>query len=133
MEKKKTTGKTLAGILALVAVVAILVVVFIKFGPKTQKGAKNITIEVVNEAGTSTNYNVNTDAEYLQQAMDEAEGLTYEANAGMVEKVNDEAAIWADTGAYWAFYVNGDYCQFGIAEQPVADGDAFQIVFTPAQ
>ena len=28
------------------------------------------------------------------------------------------------------YFVNDDYCNYGISEQPVEDGDAFQIVYT---
>ena len=29
-------------------------------------------------------------------------------------------------------YINGEYCNYGISEQPVADGDVFKIEYTPA-
>ena len=79
---------------------------------------------------------INTDAEYLQGAMDEADGLTYEYTDGpygaSVHTVNGLRADYTLDGAYWAFYINGDYCNYGISEQPVADGDAFRIEYTPA-
>ena len=66
--------------------------------------------------------------------MDEAKGLKYsgtESEYGlMVEVVNDETAIYTQNGAYWSFYVNGEYCNYGIESQPVEDGDAFQIIYT---
>lgn len=68
--------------------------------------------------------------------MDEAkeEGLTYSGTDGdyglMVDTVNDEKAVFEEDGAYWGFFVNGEYCNYGIAEQPVADGDEFEIVYT---
>ncbi|MBR6381239.1 MAG: DUF4430 domain-containing protein, partial [Lachnospiraceae bacterium] len=43
-----------------------------------------------------------------------------------------EQAIYAVDNAYWAFYVNDEYCQYGIDSQPVADGDAFKIVYESA-
>jgi hypothetical protein len=36
-------------------------------------------------------------------------------------------------GAYWSFNVNGEYCNYGVSEQPVEDGDAFEIVYTKAE
>ena len=33
----------------------------------------------------------------------------------------------------FGFYVNGEYCNYGVSEQPVEDGDEFSIVYTPAQ
>ena len=77
METKKTNKKLIAGIAALVVVIAILAVVFVVFREKPVEGSKSITIEVVNKSSESEKYELKTDAEYLRQAMEEAEGLTF--------------------------------------------------------
>ena len=46
-----------------------------------------------------------------------------------VKNVNGITAEYETDGTYWAFYVNGEYCNYGISSQPVEDGDAFQIVY----
>lgn len=48
----------------------------------------------------------------------------------MVETVNGVTADWNVDQSYWAFYVNGEYCNYGIEEQPVANNDTFQIVYS---
>ena len=40
---------------------------------------------------------------------------------------------WEKDKAYWYFYVNDEACMVGIEEQPVEDGDAFEIVYTKAE
>lgn len=135
---KKSNGKKIAlAVAALAVVVAVFAIVYVNFKPKAVEGAKTVTIEVVDNNETSTVYEVHTDAEFLQQAMDEADGLTYggtESEYGlMVDTVNDVRADYTEDGAYWAFYVNGEYCMYGIAEQPVLDGEAYQIVYTLAE
>lgn len=134
MKNKTMKNKTIIAIAVVCAVVAILSMVYFIFSEKTTEGQKDITIEVVNSAGESAMYKVNTDAEYLRQAMDEAEGLEYsgeESEYGlMVTTVNGEVADYNANGAYWAFNVNGSYCNYGIDSQPVNDGDEFQIVYT---
>lgn len=101
---------------------------------QTTVGSKAVTIDVINKAEEKTTYQVNTDAECLRQAMEETEGLTFsgtESDYGiMVETVNGETADYSKDKAYWAFYVNGEYCMYGIDSQPVADGDTFSIVYT---
>jgi len=163
---KKNKLGLIIGIIAMVAVIAILIVVYNLNRPKPQpapqqtaaendaagtaeadsdadtepsgeaSGSKNITIEVTGSDGNTTSYEVSTDAEYLRQAMDEADGLTYsgtESEFGMmVEVVNGEQAVYAEDNAYWAFYVNGEYGQYGIDSQPVNDGDKFSIVYESA-
>lgn len=127
-------------IITLVILALILVVMgaayFVLKG-NTSAGTKDITVEVVNSEGESTKYELKTDAEYLADALDEIDGLTYEAEDstyGLVySSFNGETAVFEENGAYWAFYVNGDYCSFGASEQPIADGDAFQIAYTLAE
>lgn len=133
-ETKKTSGKKWAGVIALAAAVIILAAVFLVFREKPVEGSKNITVEVVGSAQTTATYQIKTDAQYLRQALEEAEGLTLSGTQGeygmMVDTVNNERADYAKDGAYWSFYVNGDYCNYGIDSQPVEDGDIFRIVYT---
>lgn len=134
---KKSNKNIIIGAVVLVALIAVLAVVYVIFGAKPAAGSKAITIEVVNQAQESTVYEVQTDAEYLRQAMEETEGLTFsgtESEFGlMVDTVNGERADYTLDGAYWSFYVNGEYCNYGIDSQPVLDGDAFAIMYTLAQ
>lgn len=126
--------KILIGAGALVALIAAFLIIWFNFREKPIEGTKEVTIEVVDSKGKSTVYELKTDALYLKEAMDEAKGLKYsgtESEYGlMVEVVNDETAIFTQNGAYWSFYVNGEYCNYGIESQPVEDGDAFQIIYT---
>lgn len=129
----KKSLKIVLGVIGVVVLIAVLVAVWMIFGAKPQAGAKEITIEVINSADESTVYELNTDAEYLRQAMDEAEGLTYDGTESeygiMISAINGEVADFNTNGAYWSFYVNGEYCNYGIDTQPVADGDAFVIEY----
>lgn len=136
-EAKKTNKKVLLGVGIVVVLVAALAVIYAIFGAKPVAGSKSITIEVVNKAQEVAAYEVKTDAEFLRQAMEEAEGLTVsgtESEFGlMVDTVNGERADYTLDGAYWSFTVNGEYCNYGIDTQPVMDGDEFGIIYTPAQ
>ena len=110
------------GVVAIVVVIAALLGVYYAFreqpsnqnaGPSadgvTERIAKSVTIEVV-----------------------EAEGLSFETTDGMVMVVNGKRADYVLDGAYWGFYVNGEYCNYGISDQPVNDGDEFRIEYTKA-
>lgn len=131
----KGNGKKIAIAVAIVAVIAaIFGAIYMQFSPKASAGAKEITVEVVDDKAESKLYNVNTDAEYLRQVLEETEGLTVEGTESeyglMVETVNGLTADFNTNGAYWAFYVDGDYCNYGVDEQPVEDGQAYKIVYT---
>lgn len=133
MSKNK---KTLLAVIVFVVVVALLGGIYYFTKPATSEGEKQVNILVVSKNGDETSYEVQTDAEYLLGAMEDAEelGLTFEGDDGdyglMVTTVNGETAIYAEDGAYWSFYVNGEYCEYGVSEQPVADGDEFEIQYT---
>lgn len=133
-ENKKTNRKLPMGVVVLAVAAAILALVFFVFREKPQEGSKQVTIEVVSKAQETERYEVKTDAEYLRQAMEETEELTFSGSESeygiMVDTVNDETADYTKDGAYWSFYVNGEYCNNGIDTQPVADGDTFRICYT---
>lgn len=133
---KNNRKNIIIGVAALAAVVAVFAGIYFIFGAKPVAGNKSITIEVMNDKQERTTYELNTDAEYLRQAMEEAEGLTFsgaESEYGMmVDTVNGVKADYNENGAYWGFYVNGDYCNYGIDDQPILDGDVFSIEYTVA-
>lgn len=130
MEKKK---KLLLGLVP-VAIIVLLAVVFVAFKPGTTSGSKKVEINVVNDKGDIKTYNIKTDAEYLRQAMEETDGLEFSGEEGeygmMVIVVNGVTADYNVDQSYWAFYVNDEYCNYGIDEQPVTDGDIFKIEYT---
>ncbi len=127
--------KILIGIVALVVLVLGGLGLYSTFGPRTTEGSKSYTLTVVAEDGTETSYEGTTDAEVLHDLMDEVAAnndFTYEGSDSdygfFVEAVNGETADSA-AGAYWAIYVNDEYGQYGVDEQPVADGDNFKFAY----
>ena len=138
---KNNKKPIIIGVTVLVALIAIFAVVFFVNKPQTSKGGKNITIEVTGSNGETADYELSTDAEFLKQAMDELaadnEQFSYSGTDSeygmMVEYVNDERALYAEDGAYWALYVNGEYGQYGVDSQPVTDGDTYTWTYEKAQ
>ena len=136
----KTNNNRRKGILAVVIVLVIIglmTFVYETFAEKAVEGSKNISVEVIGNEKEAVRYELSTDQEYLLGALQEIEELEMESEDGpygpMLLSVNGEFAEFNTNGAYWAFYVNDGYCNYGVAEQPVEDGDAFQILYTPAE
>lgn len=134
---KKSYKKSIIAIGILAVCIAALTIVYMTFGAKPVSGSKTVTIEVIDQLQESTLYELHTDAEYLRQAMEEAEGLTFSGTEGpfglMIDTINNIRADYTLDNAYWSFLVNGEYCNYGIDTQPVIDGDAFTIAYTQAQ
>lgn len=137
MKESKNNKKIWLMPIVLVGLIIIMAGIYIANKPTAVAGAKALTIEVVDQEGTTTAYEVHTDAEFLRQAMEETEGLSFEGTESeygmMVETVNGTTADYAADGAYWAFYVNGEYCNYGIDSQPVVDGEVYTIEYTVAE
>lgn len=132
--KKQT--KIILTIALVVILIAGMVGAYFAFRPKTEAGAKTITLEVVDDTGKTTSYQVHTDAEYLIDVMTDAkkQGLTFDGENSeyglSIYTVNGLTADFNKDGAYWAFYVNGEYCNYGVEQQPANDGDEFSIQYT---
>ena len=135
--KQGKVKKIVIGILILLVVVVGLLFAYNAFKPVASKGAKKVTIAVVDNNKQETDYTIHTDAETLKQVMDEVDGLTYSGDDSdyglMISTVNGITADFNADGAYWAFYVNNEYCNYGIEEQPVNDKDEFKIEYTTGQ
>lgn len=129
----KSSKKIMAGVIALIAAIGLFIGVYMNFKPQAEAGGKNITIEVIDDAGKSTMYEVATDAEYLREAFEDADGLEVlgdESEFGLtITSVNGLEADFNVDSAYWNIMVNGEYGQYGADSQIVTDGDAFQLVY----
>jgi hypothetical protein len=127
-------GKKILAIALVAVLIASLALVYVAYSEKAVAGQKNITIEVVMPDETSSVYEVSTDAEYLLGAMEEADGLTFEGEDGAygfsINVINGVAADLNSGTAYWGFFVNDEYCNYGVSQQPIEDGDNFSIVYT---
>ena len=136
--KKK---RIIIGSVILVALIAVFAIVYAFNKPAVQEGGKQITIEVTGSDATTDGYTFSTDAEYLIQAMDELaetnSDFTYSGSDSeygmMIEVINGEKAVYAEDGAYWALYVNGEYGQYGADSQPVEDGAKYTWTYEKAQ
>ena len=123
--------------------VCLLVVLALLFGviyhfakPKTQEGAKAVELTVIDDKGDAKTYKFKTDEAYLYDALKpiiDKGDLTIDAEESTyglyIKGVNGLTADFEKDGAYWAIYVNGEYGQFGIESQPVADGDTFSLKY----
>ena len=128
----KKKAKLIIAVVALVVVIAALLGVYAATRPQTSQGAKAFTVEVVHSDGSSKTFNYRTDEEYLGAVL-EAKGLI-KGEMGPygleIHEVDGERAVWAESGAYWAIYVNGDYGMTGVDTTPVNDGDVFKLEYT---
>ena len=101
------------------------------------QGKKTVTIEVVDQTGASTVYEVKTDEEFLYDAIMNDSEIKLEGEEGdygfYIIAVNGVTADYNVDASYWSLYVNGDYGQVGVSEQIVNDGDSFALKYECAE
>lgn len=128
---KKNT-KIIIAIVALVVVVAAMAAAYFLTRPGTQAGGKAFTVTVVHADGSSKDFSYRTDEEYLGKVL-LAEGLIAGEDSpyGLyIQTVDGETAIYEENGAYWAFYVGGEYATTGVDQTPITDGAQYKLEYT---
>lgn len=123
--------KILIAAIAVVAVLALMVGIWLITRPDTQEGAKTITVTVVHKDKTEKTFTYHTDEEFLGKVL-YAEGLIKNegADEGMFDIVDGEKADWNENKSYWSLYQGEEYAMQGVDTTPINDGDTFKLVYT---
>ena len=118
--------KVIALVVALALVVGALAVAYFVTRPEGTEGEKAFTVEVIHKDGTTKKFDVKSDAEFLNEALEEEKLVTYfDGQPGYIKTIDGEDAIYEDGGYFWAFYVNGETAQLGVLETPIVDGATY--------
>ena len=124
--------KIIIAAVALVAVVALMLGIWLLTRPETQEGAKEITVTVVHKDGSEKVFTYHTDEEYLGPVL-LAEGLV-EGEQGpyglYIKAVDGVTADYDVDQSYWSLYVGQEPALQGADTTPIADGDSFRLVYT---
>lgn len=121
-------------LIALAAVVAIFLGVWMVTRPDPEAGMKSFTVTVVHADGTSKEFSYKSDAEYLGPVLLE-EGLV-EGEMGQyglyIQKVDGEEAVWeagAASGAFWNVYIGQELAVTGADQIVLTDGGSYKLVY----
>ena len=124
--------KLIVAVVALVAVIAVMLGVYSFTRPETVKGAKEYAVTVIHSDGGKEVFLLDTDAEFLAEALMEAELIAGEDGPyGLtLITVDGEDAVWDTDNAYWCIYIGEEMATVGISAIPVYDGSAFTLEYT---
>jgi hypothetical protein len=131
MKQNKTYFKLIIACAALAVVIISMLLVYNQFKPETNQGAKKITIEVVIPEEETEAFTLHTDAEYLRQALEEANLIKgSDGDYGLfITEVNGR--ISDDTKQeWWCITKDGAQVNNGVDTIAIADGDKYEITLT---
>ena len=119
--------KTMLAVLILVVLVAVAAICWFAFGPKAIEGGKTIEVDVTHKDGQTNTFVIQTDAEYLGQAMQE-QGLLEgeEGPYGMYVLTVDGETVDEANQEWWGYTKSGEQVNFGVDLCPIADGEHYE-------
>ena len=135
--KKSLNKKLIAGVVALIAVIAILLGVYLNNRQPTTSGSKTITVSVFDTIGSTEASNtatITTDEEYLRGVLEQEDsGISIsgsESEYGLFVTTVDGVTADDSKQQWWCFTKGGEMLNTGVDSTPIADGDTFEITLT---
>ena len=90
-------------------------------------GSTEFSLAVVDQEGSETQFEIHTDKKTVGEALLEL-GLIAgeESEYGLyVKTVNGITVDYDKDGAYWAFYINGEYASSGVVSTEITEGENY--------
>ncbi len=131
MENKKNKGKMALGLMGLAVIAVIMLLLYNQFKPEAVEGSKKISAEVIFADGTSKSYDIQTDEEFLRDALEQIKLISgTESEFGLY--VTTVEGITADEAKqeWWCFTLNGSTINTSVDTTPIKDGDHYEITLT---
>lgn len=120
-------------LLVLAAAVGLCLAFWLARRPETNEGSKILAVQVVHGDGSTKDFEIRTEAEYLAQALLEHEPLGVKGDDGQfglyIQTVDGETASDADQ-TFWSISQDGVSLTVGASSQPVADGEHYELTLT---
>lgn len=97
------------------------------------EGQTTFPLTVVDRAGEEISFEISTDAETVGEALQEIGLIAGEVGPYglMITEVNGIRLVYEE-GAYWAFYIDGEYAMSGVDETPIEADKTYSFEATEA-
>jgi len=116
----------------LAVLIAVFAGVYFATRPKTHDGTKNISVTVVYKDKSDKDFEINTDADYLSDALLEQGLVTEEEHngTGMYTVIDGQKADYNVDQSWWCVTKGGEMTNVGMDELAISDGDKYEITYT---
>ena len=120
---RKTRNIVIAAAILLVLVVGALLVWQLN-RPAAQEGSKKLVVTVVHGDGSSKDFSLATDAEFLRGALEEQKLIEgSDSEYGMFVTAVDGETADSEAQQWWCFTKGGEMLMTGVDTTPIADGE----------
>lgn len=130
--KKMNTKKVvIISIAVLLVVAAAFAGLYFGFAPKGTEGSKSIDVQVVFADGTSKDFDISTDEEFLRGALEQEKLIAgEESEYGLFITEVDGVACDSSKNEWWCITKGGEMVATGVDTTPIADGDKFELTLS---
>lgn len=128
MQSDKGRRKTWVAVSILAALIVLFGVIFIVTKPSLTKGVKTINVQVIHGDQSVRNFTINTEAEFLRQALEEENLVSgTESEYGLYLLTVDDETADESKQEWWCVSQDGQMCNYGVDEQPIIDSESYEI------
>lgn len=131
MEQKKSKKGLLIALAAVVVVLIAAIAIYAATRPEASAENKSITVQVVHADGSTKDFRLATEQEFLGKAL--VEGGVVEDNQtqyGLYVLTADGETVDESKQEWWLMTKDGESIMVGADSQPIADGEHYELVFT---
>lgn len=126
MEKKSNKKIIIISCVALAVLIAAFGIIYCVTRPETAAGSKTINVDIVFAADNTKTVEINTDAEYLGDALKE-KNLIEGTKSEYGLFITSVDGVAAGDGQWWCIKQNGEMTPSGADTTPIKDGDTFTL------
>lgn len=128
MKQSKRLLRSLIAISILAVLMIGMLLIYNQFKPQGAKGSKEIVVEVVIPDEENTEVTLNTDAEFLRQALEEENMIKgTESDFGLfITEVNGRT-VDNSKEEWWCITKDGATVEYGVDQIAIADGEHYEI------
>ena len=127
----KRQQKIWIGVAAAVLIALVIgLLVWQPWKAQTQAGSKTVTVDIVDNQKKTSEVVMKTDAEYLANALLEYKVIDEIKSDGFYTTINGITADYSKDQSWWMVTKDGEMTSVGMNEQPIADGEHYEITYT---
>ena len=120
--------KAVIGVIALLVVVLLLLGAYFIWKPKGKEGEKTISVEVIANDETVSEYTIKTQEKFLRKALEEKELIQgKEDQYGLFIQTVDGITANDANQEWWCMTKGSEQVTTGVDATPIEDGDSFEL------